>query len=532
MTVREVRGTSAGAAGASRATVMRGAGELAEGAEPMPGRVRRPGAGRPRAEDAQPGLAEALEGLPEEATRGGPVVAVKWATLSPRGLEGAMAARGFGVRKDALARMVHEDGYGMQGMSRTAEGRRHPDRDAQFRHVNAMIGEFTAAGDPAVSVDGKKKERLGPFHRAGRPWRPAGGPVRARDHDFPDPEPGKVTPCGVYDTAAGRGFVSVGTGHGTAALAVSAIRRWWLAEGRSRYPGATRILVACDAGGCNDCRHHTWKDQLAVLAAETGLAVTVCHFPPGTSKWSRIEHRLFCRITRTWHGRPLMTPEDAVAGIAAAVTGQGLKCAAVPDDADYPGGVKVPADRARHPEDRALDRGPFHGEWNHTVRPVPAEPPQETPEPGPDLEGLAAMAGIGDLGALLADLAAARDAARGQRLHLVRGHPRTQHGGCAPYRLPLAAIATAAARHHRLAMPCRLLSDLLGAHDSTISLAVRRITPILQPHGITPGTAGTPITTAARLREHAAARGITINRITDPKPYKGDYRDDTPETAN
>jgi len=270
----------AGAAGVSRATVAAGAGELADGAEPSPGRSRRSGAGHPRAEDAQPGLEEALGGLLEAATRGDPVVAVRWTTLSLRGLEREMAALGFRAGKDALGRMLHEAGYSLQGMSRVTEGRQHPDRDAQFRHVNAMIAQFTAAGDPVVSVDGKKKEQLGDFHRAGSAWRPRGNPVRVRDHDFPDPELGKVTPYGIYDVAANRGFVSVGTGRDTAAFAVNAIRAWWRAEGAARYPGARRLLLTCDAGGCNDCRHHTWKDQLALLAAETGLRITVCHFPP------------------------------------------------------------------------------------------------------------------------------------------------------------------------------------------------------------------------------------------------------------
>jgi Rhodopirellula transposase DDE domain len=496
----------AGAAGVSRATVLRGAGELADGAEATPGRQRRPGAGRPRAEDAQPGLGEALAGLLEEATRGDPVIEVKWTTLSLRDLEAAMAALGFRCRKDALARMVHAAGYSMQGMSRTAEGSQHPDRDAQFRHLNAMIAQFAAAGDPVVSVDGKKKEQLGPFHRDGRSWRPAGDPVRVRDHDFPDPGLGRVTPFGIYDIAANRGFVSVGTSRDTAAFAVAAIRRWWLAEGRSRYPGATRILVTCDAGGCNDCRHHTWKDQLAVLAAETGLRISVCHFPPGTSKWNRIEHRLFCHITRTWHGRPLMTPEDAVAGIAATVTGQGLKCTAVLDDADYPEGVKVPAARVAHLENRVLERDPFHGEWNYTVRPVPAEPPRQAPPPAtapaPDLERLAAEAGIDDLGALLEAVTLPWQAAREQRLHLTRGHARRQDSGGAPL-LPLDAVLAAAARHHRLAATYQQLGDLLGVHPSTVSLAVRRITPLLQQHGITP---------------RRPARQKTAPTATRPKP--------------
>jgi Rhodopirellula transposase DDE domain len=523
----------AAAAGVSRTTVTAGAGELADGAGPAPGRSRRPGAGRPRAGDAQPGLGEALGGLLEAATRGDPVAAVKWTTLSLRDLERKTAGLGFRVRKDALARMLHEAGYSMQGMSRVTEGRQHPDRDAQFRHVNAAITRFTAAGDPVISVDGKKKEQLGDFWRAGSAWRPEGDPVRVRDHDFPDPELGKVTPFGIYDIAANRGFVSVGTSHDTAAFAVNAIRAWWRAEGAARYPGARRLLLTCDAGGCNDCRHHTWKDQLAVLAAETGLEVTVCHFPPGTSKWNRIEHRLFCHITRTWRGRPLMTPEDAVAGIAATTTYQGLKCTAVLDDADYPDAVKVPAARIRHLEDRVLDRDPFHGEWNYTLRPVPAQP-QQPPGPGPDLEGLAALAGIGDLPALLAALTAPWQADREHRLALARGRGtrKSRSGPPGPFRLPFEAIVTAAACHHRLAMPYRLLSEVLGAHESTISAAVTRINPILAPHGITPAATATRITTLTRLRQHATASGITINGITGNEPRNNGHQDDTPETAD
>ncbi len=522
------------AAGVSRTTVSRGAGELAEAAEPTPGRSRRPGAGHPKAEDAQPGLREALGGLLEATTRGDPVVAVKWTTLSLRDLEREMAGLGFRVAKDALGRMLHEDGYSMQGMSRVSEGKQHPDRDAQFRHVNAVIARFTAAGDPVISVDGKKKEQLGGFWRAGRAWRPQGDPVRVRDHDFPDPQLGKVTPFGIYDIAANRGFVAVGTSRGTAAFAVNAIRGWWRAEGAARYRGARRLLVTCDAGGSNDCRHHTWKDQLAVLAEQTGLEITVCHFPPGTSKWNKIEHRLFCHITRTWRGRPLMTPEDAVAGIAATTTYQGLKCTAVLDDRDYPEGAEVPAARIRHLEERVLDRDRFHGEWNYTVRPAPAQPQEQAPGPGPDLDALAALAGIGDLGALLAALAAPWQADREHRLALARGRgSRKQASGPAgPFRLPFEAIVAAAACHLRLRMTYRLLGEVFGTHPSTISEAAARIIPRLEARGITP-QAGTRITTLAGLHEHAAAGGITITGITTQTTRESAHHDDdTPGTAN
>jgi hypothetical protein len=272
----------AAAAGVSRATVMAGAQDLADGAEPLPGRARRAGAGRRKAEESQPGLRPALRGLLEATVRGDPVTEVTWTTLSLRDLEREMAGLGFGCGKDALARMLREDGYSLQGMSRVLEGKQHPDRDAQFRHINGMIAEFTAAGDPAVSVDAKKKEQLGPYWRAGRSWRGKGDPVKVRDHDFPDEEAGKITPYGVYDIAANRGFVSVGAGCDTAAFAVNALRLWWRHEGAARYPGARRLLVTCDAGGSNGYRCRLWKDQLAALAEETGLEITVCHFPPGT----------------------------------------------------------------------------------------------------------------------------------------------------------------------------------------------------------------------------------------------------------
>ena len=291
----------AAAAGVSRTTVTAGAGELADGEGPMPGRVRRPGAGRPKAEESQPGLMPALRGLVEPGKRGDPVVAVTWTTLSLRDLERQLAGLGFRCGKDTVARMLHEDGFSLQGMSRTMEGKQHPDRDAQFGHINAMIAEFTAAGDAVVSMDGKKKEQLGPFYRAGRSWRPAGDPVRVRDHDFPDAELGKVTPYGVYDIAANTGFVSVGTSHDTAAFAVNALRLWWQREGGARYPGARRLLVTCDAGGSNSYRR-LWKDQLAALAAETGLEITVATSRPAPASGTRSSTG--CSATSPEPGRP------------------------------------------------------------------------------------------------------------------------------------------------------------------------------------------------------------------------------------
>ena len=503
------------AAGCSEATVAAGVGEIGSG-EPagLPaGRSRRPGGGRKRAEEQQPGLREALLELAGESTRGDPAAEVTWCSQSLRELERLLAARGFSCKKDAVARILRGAGYRLQAMSKVLEGSQHPDRDAQFRHVNGKIAEFRAAGDPVVSVDAKKKELIGPFGRPGRSWRPGGDPVRVRDHDFADRDLGMIVPYGIYDVAANRGFVSVGASHDTAAFAVAALRLWWQREGSLRYPGARRLLVACDAGGSNSCRCRLWKDQLAVFAEGTGLEVSVCHFPPGTSKWNKIEHRLFCHITRTWRARPLMTREDAVAGIAATVTGQGLKCTAVLDERDYPGGVQVSDERMRYLEDRLLSRGPFHGEWNYAVAPAPRPAPDPGPEPGPgpDLEGLAALAGVSDLPALLGALAVPFAAAREQRLHLARGRPRAKAGGGGQQALPYEAVITAAACRLRLGMPWRLRGELLGTDTSTVSLAGNRAIPLLEPHGITPGHASAHITTAAALRSHAMATGTPVD---------------------
>ena len=524
------------AAGVSRATVMAGAGELAEGAEPMPGRARRPGAGRRKLEEGDLGLRAALRDLLAASTRGDPVVAVTWTTLSLREIVRQMAARGHRCEKDALARMMREDGYSLQGNSRVIEGRQHPDRDAQFRHINAMIAAFRAAGDPVVSVDAKKKEQLGPYWRAGRSWRRKGDPVRVRDHDFPDAALGKITPYGVYDITANTGFVSVGTSCGTAAFAVSALRLWWRGEGAARYPGVRRLLVTCDAGGSNGYRCRLWKDQLARLAAETGLEITVCHFPPGTSKWNKIEHRLFCHITRTWRARPLMTAEDAAAGIAATTTYQGLKVTAVLDGAEYPNGVKISDERMKYLQERIVDRQGTHGEWNYTVRPVPRPGPEPEPEPGrgPDPAlpaGLAALAGIGDFPALLAAVAVPWQAAREQRLHLARGASRTKNSGAPPWKLPFEAIVAAAACRQRLGLTWDTLGQILGADRTTISAAARRVIPLLEEHGIT-ARASAPRIPAARLGELAAARGITITGITASAGHASTNQDDTPETAN
>ena len=525
------------ASGASETTVAAGAAEAADPAARAvlpPGRSRRAGAGRPGAEDAQPGLRQALDGLLEDGKRGDPVSPLTWSVLSLRDLERRMAALGFRCGKDTVARLMHEDGWSLRGMAKVLEGSQHPDRDAQFRRISVMIAGFTAAGDPVISVDGKKKEQLGPYHRDGRSWRPAGDPVRVRDHDFPDPELGRIAPYGVYDIAANTGFVSVGTSHETAAFAVNAIRRWWQAEGQSRYPRAARILLTCDSGGSNSSVSRLWKHELALLAAETGLEVTVCHFPPGTSKWNRIEHRLFCHITRTWKARPLMTRQDAVAGIAATATYQGLKCTAVLDGGHYPDKVKVSGNRMKYLEDRVLDRDPFHGEWNYTIAPAPRPGPEPGPErPGPDPALPAALASLAGLPALH-DLAGhAWQAGREHRLALARGRPRLKNSGGNRLLAPETVLAAAACRI-RLGMTWALLAQVLGVHPSSISAPGGHAVTLLEQLGITPEPGQPRIRTAAALRDHATALGITINPATGHETTKPGttHPDDTPETTN
>jgi Rhodopirellula transposase DDE domain len=518
------------ASGASQVTVAAGAAQAAdEGALKVlaRGRSRRPGAGRPKAEDAQPGLRQALGGLLEEATRGDPVSEITWCSLSLRDLERQMAARGFRCRKDAVARMLREDGYSLQAMAKVLEGRQHPGRDGQFRHINAMIRAFRKAGHPVVSVDTKKKEQLGPYHRDGRAWRPRGDPVRVRDHDFPDEKLGKIVPYGIYDITANRGFVSVGTSHDTGAFAVNALRLWWQAEGSLRYPGAGRLLVTCDAGGSNGHRCRGWKDQLAVLAAQTGLKISVVHFPPGTSKWNRIEHRLFCHITRTWRARPLMTAGDAVAGIAATVTGQGLKCTAVRDDAAYPQGAEVSDDRTRYLNDRVLVRHGPRRDWNYTILPAPRAAPEPEPQPAPAgrcppaaLNHLA-LTGLepADLTALAAALQVPFGARREQAGYARRGGRRVNavkngDGSNGHRRIDVTDHVLAVRLRDHLHLTADLTGALLGVDRTTISHAISLTRQLLTSSSIpVPPAApapGTRLRTPDDLRDYAVAAGIHL----------------------
>jgi hypothetical protein len=354
--------------GLSRPTVYTGVRELDDSPDPR-GRVRRPGGGPKRLVERDPGLLDALEELVDPDTRGDPQSPLRWTCKSTRELAEALTAQGHPVSDDTVGRLLRQQDYTLQRTQKTEEGAQHPDRDAQFRYVNEQAKQHLAAGQPVISVDTKKKELVGRFANTGREWQPAGEPERVNVHDFPGDAAGKAIPYGVYDLGTNAGWVSVGTDHDTAAFAVATIRRWWEQTGRVLYPTATRLLVTADAGGSNGYRIRAWKTQLARLAADTGLAVTVCHFPPGTSKWNKIEHRLFSHISMNWRGRPLVSHEVILELIAATRTRSGLRVQAELDQRRYPLGVRV-SDRelAAVP----LQRHDWHGEWNYTVLPAAA----------------------------------------------------------------------------------------------------------------------------------------------------------------
>jgi len=351
------------ASGMSRSTVLAGTKEVAAG----PGRsdrVRSPGAGPKRIVDTQPGLLEALDELVHPDTRGNPMSLLRWTSKSTAKLARDLVRQGFQVSEDTVGRILKRLGYSLQSPAKVKEGTAHPDRDGQFRYLHGLAQRFVAEGAPVISVDTKKKELVGPYDNGGVEWQPEGEPERVNVHDFVDPELGRAVPYGVYDEANNEGWVSVGDNADTAAFAVNAIRSWWKAMGSARFPEASRLLVTADAGGSNGYRLRTWKVELAKLAAETGLEVTVCHYPPGTSKWNRIEHRMFSFITMNWRGRPLTTYRTIIELIAATTTETGLQIRAERDTAWYEKGVKV-TDEAM----AALPLTPheWHGDWNYTL---------------------------------------------------------------------------------------------------------------------------------------------------------------------
>lgn len=358
------------AVGADPKTVRRGRDELAAGIIPD-GRVRGPGGGRPSVTDLDAGLVSALRELVDPETRGDPMSPLCWTTKSTARLAGALTEGGHPISARTVAGLLKNDGYSLRGNVKTVEGRQHPDRDAQFRYINEQVVAFAAAGDPAISVDCKKKELVGNFANGGAEWAPAGRPEKVSVHDFPDRELGKAVPYGVYDLAANAGWVNVGIGADTGAFAVASIRGWWEQVGRAAYPAAHRLLITADAGGSNGSRLRLWKTELAALAADTGLEITVVHLPPGTSKWNRIEHRLFSAITMNWRGRPLTSYEVIVETIGTVTTKTGLTVEARLDLGDYPKGIKISDKDMKVFEATRLNRHVFHPDWNYTVLTAP-----------------------------------------------------------------------------------------------------------------------------------------------------------------
>jgi len=330
------------------------------------GRVRRPGAGRPSATAFQPGLLAALDRLVEPTTRGDPMSALRWTSKSKTKLATELTAQGFLVSPNTVGALLHQQRYSLQAPRKLLEGGDHPDRDAQFRHLQARVAALQAAGQPVVSVDCKKKELVGTFQTGGQEWQPQGQPVPVNVYDFVSDAVCKVSPYGVYDVTRNEGWVSVGTDHDTARFAVNSIREWWRRMGRQRYAAATEILITADGGGSNSSRGRLWKLELQRFADRTGLTVHVCHLPPGTSKWNKIEHRLFSQITLNWRGRPLETLEIVVQLIAHTRTDTGLRVRAAADEKPYPTKVKVSDQTMR---ELRLVRDDFHGNWNYSLLP-------------------------------------------------------------------------------------------------------------------------------------------------------------------
>jgi hypothetical protein len=461
-------------------------------------------------------LRSALLALVEPDERGDPMSPLRWTVKSTRNLAAELTRQGHKVSADTVGDLLREEGFSLQGNARTIEGQRHPDRDAQFRYISEQAREHQGAGDPVISVDTKKKELVGEFKNAGREWRPEGEPAATRTHDFPQDSVGKAVPYGIYDLTGNTGWVSVGTDHDTATFAVESIRRWWNAAGRSDYPRARRLLITADAGGSNSYRTRAWKAELAALAVETGLEISVCHFPPGTSKRNKVEHRLFSHITMNWRGRPLTSHEVIVQTIAATTTRTGLRVHAELDTSTYDTGVKI---SDRQMDALPLTRHDWHGDWNYCLHPQEHDQASGAPYPpglpSPDLAWLACPAITGlparDWDALIATLLTLHDQQREANLDTRRGHrPRLTAPGTG--RRPVLTLADrllATLLHQRLALPQVAIATLFSVRPETINKRIRDIRQLLDQAGHTIQPGPHRLTSLDDLSSLATAEGIT-----------------------
>jgi hypothetical protein len=484
------------AAGVSETTVRAGVFELEAGEDPLPdGRVRRPGGGRRRAEDLDPGLVPALLALVEPDERGDPASPLRWTVKSLRNLAGELTRQGHPVSAPTVSRLLRGQGFSLQANVKTLEGSQHPDRDAQFRYISEQAGRHQAAGQPVISVDAKKKEQLGQLPNPGRTWRPKGDPVPVEDHSFYFTGPGVevAIPFGIYDLARDAGWVNVGTDHDTCAFAVASIRRWWAARGRIDYPQASRLLITADCGGSNSYRYRVWKAELAAFAAHTGLTVTVCHFPPGTSKWNKIEHRLFSHITMNWRGRPLTSHQVVVNSIAATRTRAGLRVAAELDTTSYPVGNSISRDQLAALPIRPHAR---HGAWNYTIDPASGSQGARPDHGDRDLARSQALAMLADprltgmpaaeLDTLARQLAPLQAAQAEQRKYHQRGGPRRQAKAdhCRAL-LPDAGRVLITVLYLRQVCSQKVLAELLGINPTSIGQAIAQTRKLLHDQQIT-----------------------------------------------
>ena len=509
-----VRGVAL-AAQVSEATVRAGVSELVAADSSLPvGRSRRPGGGRKPAWKHDPGLVEALLGLVEPDERGDPVSPLRWTTKSLRHLADELSRSGHPVSAPTVGRLLKANGFSLQSTSKTLEGVQHPDRDAQFRYINEQVKSQQADGQPVISVDAKKKEHLGQLPAAGREWRPKGNPIAVEDHSFfaTGPDVPLAVPYGIYDIAADAGWVTVGVDHDTSAFAVASIRRWWRGAGSQEYPHARRLLITADAGGSNSYRYRLWKAELAAFAAETGLTVTVCHFPPGTSKWNKIEHRLFSAITLNWRGRPLTSHEVVVATINATRTRRGLNVHAELDEQTYPLGIAVSKQELRQ---LPIQPHEHHGEWNYTIAPTGAEvAPTTADERARDRtealhlladQRITGMSGQ-ELAALAEKLAPAQRAQAAQRHFEQRGGPRRRARGAGSKRIltPADGVLITVV-YQRQVCSQKVLGELLGLSDMTIGMVIAETRQLLGENGVQISPATLRFSTAAALRDYAAS---------------------------